>query len=485
MRRSLELAVALALLASVSLQARIGSAQPAQDTSAEPDTRAEARQRFDRGLALYESADYTGALSEFQRAYELTHHPLVLYNVALVEAKLGDAVGAVHALEELKAGGFAQLDRGRAARAEQVYAEQLLRIGTVLVRCNVATLTAQIDNVDVDLRAPLRLTSGPHLLAIFAPGYAPRHIAFSVLGRAHKTMDVELTPIAESSSRVQVTSDVSDVEVRDAGQLLGKLPFHGPLMLAPGKHELEFSREGYAVERRSIVAPPGDGGTLHVPLRATVADGRLQLRLSEANAVVSVDGRPTLAGASGVELPRGRHALRVQRAGFFDVNREVVVPPAGATTVDVRLLPTPEYLAHYVDSAKRQRRTAVITGGSGLLTLAGAGAFLLWNQGQKNRAKRAFDDFANQVEALPGGSCNTPACDAELGVLLDSLEQKRHRDVYGWVGVGVGAAALGVGTLLYLLGDDPKRYEPRPESNVFGSLRLHLAARSLTLSGTY
>ncbi|MES1182370.1 MAG: hypothetical protein ABUL60_01075, partial [Myxococcales bacterium] len=404
----------------MSLQARIGSAQPA-DTGAAPDPRAEARQRFDRGLALYESADYTGALAEFQRAYELTQHPLVLYNVALVQAKLGDAIGAVNALEALKAGGLAQLGRERAVRAEQVYADQLLRVGTVSLRCNVAALTAQIDNVDVDLRAPLRLTSGQHLLAIFAPGYAPRHIAFSVLGRAHKTMEVELTPIAESLSRLQLTSDVPDVEVQDSGQLLGKLPFHGPLMLAPGKHELEFSREGYGVERRSVVALPGDNGTLHVPLHATTADGRLQLRLSEANAVISVDGRPSLAGASGLSLPHGRHALRVQRAGFFEVNREVVVPPAGATTLDLQLLPTPEYLAHYVESAKRQRSTAFITGGSGLLTLAGAGAFLLWNQGQKNRAKRAFDDFASEVESLPGGSCSTAACDAQLGVLLDSL----------------------------------------------------------------
>lgn len=444
----------------------------------------EARQRFDRGLSLYEANDYTGALAEFQRAYELTGHPMVLYNVALVQAKLGDSAGAVHALEELKAKGFDQLGAERATRAEQVHAEQLLRVGTVALHGNAPLTTAQIDNVDVDPKATLRLTVGQHLLSVFSPGYAPRHISFGVLGRAHKVVEVELTPLAESTSRVRITSDVPDVEVRDAGQLLGKLPFDVALVLAPGTHELEFRREGYAIERRTLAFPPGIDSTLHVPMRALVEDGRLALRLSEPNAVVSIDGKPALAGSGGIGLPRGRHALRVQRAGFFDVNREVVLPP-GSTVLDVRLLPTPEYLDHYIASARRQRTLAFVTGGSGLLVLLGGGAFLFWNQGQKNDAKRAFDDFAHEVEQKPGQQCDSSECDAKLGILLESLEEKRNRDLYGWLGIGVGGAALGVGTLLYLLGDDPNRYETTPESDVFGSLKLRLDARTLSVSGAY
>lgn len=486
MSQRLQLLVELALLAGVGLGSGVAWAQaPAgRNLGSETDGRAEARQRFDRGLALYEANDYTGALAEFQRAYELTRHPMVLFNVALVQAKLGNAASAVSSLEELKARGLAELGGERAVRAEHVYAEQLLRVGTVAIQCNVAATTAQVDNVDVDPKATLRLTAGQHLLSVFTPGYAPRHVAFSVLGRAHKVVEVELTAISENLSRVRFTSDVPDVEVRDGGQLLGKLPFEVPLMLAPGTHELEFRREGYAVERRQLAFPPGDLSTLHVPMRAIAADGRLSLRISEPNAVVSVDGKPTLAGPSGLSLPRGRHSLTVERAGFYEVRREVLLP-AGPTVLDIRLLPTPEYLDRYSAGAKRQRTLSFITGGSGLLLMAGGGTFLLWNQGEKNRAKGDFDDFVSEVERSPGGKCDSPECEAELGILLDSLEQKRDRDLYGWLGVGVGAAALSVGTLLYLLGDEPSRYDPGPESDVFGSLKLHFDARALTLSGHY
>ena len=38
--------------------------------------------------------------------------------------------------------------------------------------------------------------------------------------------------------------------------------------------------------------------------------------------------------------------------------------------------------------------------------------------------------------------------------------------------MGVGVAAAGLGITLLLTNDDPDRYEPRPESNVFGRLEL-------------
>lgn len=474
------LALGMTLTPSVGLSQTVAT----RDSGSEPESRVEARQSFDRGLALYEAGDYTGALAEFQRAYDLTGHPLVLFNVALVQAKLGNSIGAVTALEELKAKGLAQLGPERSLRAQQVYADQVLRVGSVTLECNVPVTTAQVDNVDVSPTATLRLTVGQHLLSVFAPGYAPRHLSFSVLGKAHRVVEVELTPLAESSSRVRITSDVPDVEVRDAGQLLGRLPFDVAVVLAPGAHELEFSREGYAVERRRVVFPAGGESSLHVPMHATVADGRLSLRVSEANAVISVDGKPTLPGPGGLALPRGRHALRVQRAGFYDVSREVVLPP-GPTVLEVRLLPTPEYLDQYIASAKRQRTLAFITGGSGLVFMAGGGAFLLWNQGQKNDAKRAFDDYDSEIARSPTGVCDRRECEMKLGVLLDNLDQTRKRDLYGWLGVGVGGAALSVGALFYLLGDDPTRYRTGPGSDVFGSLKPYFDARTLGLAGSY
>src|SRR5436190_21403021 len=67
--------------------------------------KAEAAQRFDRGLQLFDDGDTAGALAEFRRTYELFPNPVVLYNIGLVYAAMGRPVNAVESLEPAIAGG--------------------------------------------------------------------------------------------------------------------------------------------------------------------------------------------------------------------------------------------------------------------------------------------------------------------------------------------------------------------------------------------
>jgi hypothetical protein len=143
----------------------------------------------------------------------------------------------------------------------------------------------------------------------------------------------------------------------------------------------------------------------------------------------------------------------------------------------VELQPTPEFRADYVSSARTRRTIGYVTGGAGaLFTLGGAG-FLVWNAGQKSDKEDAFDEILFESEPGSGRRCDPMgmaelSCEKEREIALEELDEARGRDVYGWVGLGVGVAALGTGAVLVLTGDDPDRYEPRPESDVFGRLEL-------------
>ena len=53
-----------------------------------------------------------------------------------------------------------------------------------------------------------------------------------------------------------------------------------------------------------------------------------------------------------------------------------------------------------------------------------------------------------------------------------SSSTARSLEKYGWITAGVGAAALATGIVLLVINDDPNRYEPTPESDVFGRLWL-------------
>ena len=84
---------------------------------------AEARERFDRGLRLFDEGDSAGALAEFKRAHELVPNQLVLFNIGLVYAALGRPVEATDALDAvLRDSGRLpadKLERARRTRDEQ------------------------------------------------------------------------------------------------------------------------------------------------------------------------------------------------------------------------------------------------------------------------------------------------------------------------------------------------------------------------------
>lgn len=104
---------------------------PPPATMLEPvsnDAKAEARWRFDRGLRLYNQGDYEGAVIEFQRAQALHPHSAVLFNIGLVQAKLGNSVESVRALEPLlKTPG--SLDSQKFQLAKATYDEHHQRVG--------------------------------------------------------------------------------------------------------------------------------------------------------------------------------------------------------------------------------------------------------------------------------------------------------------------------------------------------------------------
>lgn len=444
-------------------------------------SRYEARQRFDRGLALYNAGDFMGALAEFQRAYAIVPHPLVLYNIALVQARLGYVVESLEALEHLERSGLTSLAPERQERARELCDTLSEKVGSIRIETDVENALIRIDGVDVGRTPspPLRVAAGVHLVSVSAQGYEPRRFRTLVAGKAVEVVEVRLVPVRQPLAYLEVTTNVPDVEVRANGELLGRTPLDTPFSLKPGEYVLELVRDGYVPWRKRVALEPGHKLRLdrvlepHGPGQAR--GGVLLLTVSESDAVVWVDGRPQAHPGRGLFLPAGRHTVRVQRAGFFDVERSVAIRP-GPNPIDVRLLPTADYLADYTSRARTLRTWATLSLATGGLLAAGSGAFLLWNQGQIDEAERAFDRHEAEVRASPSGACKADTCEEIATILVEDLDAKRKRQALGWVGVGVGAAAIATGALLFAFGPDPDRYEPGSESDVFADVSFTLAA---------
>src|SRR5581483_4826515 len=64
---------------------------------------AEARDRFQRGVDLSDEGNFAAAMAEFQRAYQLTHNPLVLFNISATHEAAGHYVEALDAMQSYAA----------------------------------------------------------------------------------------------------------------------------------------------------------------------------------------------------------------------------------------------------------------------------------------------------------------------------------------------------------------------------------------------
>lgn len=95
-----------ALVASLVMLAPQASAL-AQDAAATE----EARGHFERGTRAFDTGDYELAVTEFQRAYELTQHPDLLFNIYSSAERAGQIELALASLERFLAEGEIEPER--------------------------------------------------------------------------------------------------------------------------------------------------------------------------------------------------------------------------------------------------------------------------------------------------------------------------------------------------------------------------------------
>ncbi|HSC89797.1 MAG TPA: PEGA domain-containing protein [Polyangiaceae bacterium] len=447
-------------------------------------TKVEARERFDRGLTLFNQGDNDGALAEFERAFSLTHHPLVLYNICLVHIAAGEPVQAVTRLEELLAMPTGLSDDKR-AQAQRALNEQLERIGSLRIATNVRGAHVEIDGVDagpVDEPEPgqqpqrvLRLPGGRHLVGLVAPGYRPERLTITLAGREDKAQLIALEPLAAALGKLHLSVTPIDTRVTLDGQEIGHTPGVVELTATPGDHELRLERPGYAPTVRKVHV--AEGSTLDVQANLTIDAtqpanfGQLAVLPSEEDVSVTIDGAPVYGSLASLRLPVGEHTLAIERAGFVRSERTVSVDSQRTRQVEITLAPTPEYRADWVESARSQRFwgwTATI--GGAVLTGAGAG-YLIWNQSEIDSATAERDNALAALEdCTNSGTCNEEEDVARIWV--DDVADKTNRQAWGWVMGGVGVVGLGTGIFLLSTAPDGHRYDPKAESDVFGSLRL-------------
>jgi len=232
-------------------------------------------------------------------------------------------------------------------------------------------------------------------------------------------------PSRPTGTQIMITSPISSATVTVDGAEKCEVPLMQAV--APGRHKVVVSAPGYFDEQRDVVALAGTVVPSEISLREKPAELTIA---TDAVAEVSVDGRVLARTplARPIELPSGAHFIAITRNGYKLVARTVTVERDQAVRLDVHFEPS------------RQRVTSLVMLGASAVTLAAGGAFAGAALVQQSNAQQVLN------EAKTGNIAGLARVEYDQAITLrDSWRTAAAATL------GVGAAALAVGALLYYL----------------------------------
>ena len=222
-----------------------------------------------------------------------------------------------------------------------------------------------------------------------------------------------------------------------------------------------------------------------ITLMAKVLEGRqgtLMVTTSEVGADVKLDGRQIgTTPIDPVVIAGGPHLLTVEKDGFSPVRKEVKVTVDQLTDESVRLAPSPDTIVAYETRAKRLRALAWTMGG---IAVAGFLVAII----SASEGARIYGDTTSETSfqyARAQLLKNDESYRAKANELKTQLATWSTLAV---VGISVGAASAVASAVLFILGDDPGKYDQFhrvPQRSKAPTVALSPSLGGVVLSGTF
>jgi hypothetical protein len=159
----------------------------------------EAKYHFDQGVKLYKKDDFSGALAEFLKAYDVAPHYSVLYNIASCQMELESYLDALGNFERYFAEGGDAISGGRRAEVEEKIVELEGLLSKVKIEVDQEGATIVVDGHERGVtphEALIFLDAGTHSMSIEKEGFET-YVEEFILSRSESaSFRITLEPIA-------------------------------------------------------------------------------------------------------------------------------------------------------------------------------------------------------------------------------------------------------------------------------------------------
>ncbi|MEZ5502537.1 MAG: PEGA domain-containing protein [Halioglobus sp.] len=180
--------------------------------------------------------------------------------------------------------------------------------------------------------ATLEVLQGEHQLLLQLPSYADWQQTLRI--KAGEGQDLGRINMQPAPGELTLTSVPGGANVTLDGEFQGQTPM--TLEVSPGKaHQLGVFKPGYKRYTAAVQLTAAGSDKRTVTLQPEL--GEVRLRISPANAVVSINGRTVGNGSRTLSLPAVEHVVEVSLDGYATVRQRVTPRPGLPQLVEVAL----------------------------------------------------------------------------------------------------------------------------------------------------
>jgi tetratricopeptide (TPR) repeat protein len=217
------------------------------------------------GDALLDQGRPIDALALYQKAYELSSDPALLYNAGRALESIGDYAEALDKLEQFERDAPPAL-RARVPGLRDLLVDLKSRIATIIVTSNAEGARVLLrDKTAGSIQGELRIRTraGSASVEVGAEGFMAFHKQVELPAGTITRIHAELLPRVQDALVLVRTKPSADISID--GKPIGRSPLE--LRLAPGPHTLVAQAQGYERERIPMTLSLGDRRELDLELR--------------------------------------------------------------------------------------------------------------------------------------------------------------------------------------------------------------------------
>lgn len=260
MRRPSRLAT-VTLVVGVTL----AGAARAQDTPpndvppvrAPAETTAEAREHFDRGVALIEDSRFAEAVTEFEASLQIRTSPPVLYNLGLGYRGMGKFQEAIRRFEQFlqNADATRHADMRRSATELLEQLRRDLATATLTVRGGAAqvTIDGQVQSLN-DGSHRVVLDPGSHVFEATRPGFQPARLTVRLEPRSQTDFELDASS-SPNPAQLAIETGIRGAVIRINGDVVGQGEYATDL--PAGEYHIRVQARGRVAQERSVLLSPG------------------------------------------------------------------------------------------------------------------------------------------------------------------------------------------------------------------------------------